>query len=127
MVAERFASAADAEEWLSSDELGLAVFQRVAQIVQEQGGAELRVAATQLGWARRRGFAFLWSPRRWLGERGAEVVLSFDLSRRDASPRWKQVVQVRPGRFLHHLEVRSIDEVDDEVARWAVEAYDGSG
>jgi hypothetical protein len=127
MATKRFASAADAEEWLSSDELGLAVFQRVAEIVQERGGAELRVAVTQLGWARRRGFAYLWSPQRWLAEPDAEVVLALDLPRHDASPRWQQVVPVRSGRFMHHLELRTVAEVDDEVAGWVIEAYDDAG
>jgi hypothetical protein len=103
------------------------VFQRIAEIVEGCGGAELRVAATQLGWARTRGFAYLWSPQRWVGRGGAEVMLGLDLPRRDPSPRWQQVVQVRPGRFLHHLEVRSAAELGDEFADWVVEAYGEAG
>ena len=46
---------------------------------------------------------------------------------RDHSPRWKQVVEPAPGRFTHHLELRSVDEVDDEVGGWLREAWEAAG
>jgi Domain of unknown function (DUF5655) len=42
---------------------------------------------------------------------------------RDASPRWKQVVEPAPGRFTHRLEFRSAEEIDDEVRTWLAEAW----
>ena len=54
-------------------------------------------------------------------------MLSVGLERRDESPRWKQVVEVRPGRFMHHLELRSADEIDDEVRAWLREAWELAG
>lgn len=126
-MAKRFVTAEDAEAWLSSDELGLAVFQRIAQVVDECGGAQLRMSVTQLGWARERPFAYLWSPQRWVGGQGEEVVLALDLPSRDQSPRWQQIVEVRPGQYTHHLEVRSADEVDQEIADRLREAYHAAG
>lgn len=114
---------ADGWAFFEGDPLGRAVFDLVADRIDECGGAELRVARTQVGWARRRGFAFLWNPQRWLGERGAPLVLTVALASRDPSPRWKEVVEVRPGVFNHHLEIRSVGEVDDEVLGWVDQAY----
>ncbi|MBN2549512.1 MAG: hypothetical protein JXB15_10165 [Anaerolineales bacterium] len=37
---------------------------------------------------------------------------------RDASPRWKDIVEPRPGRFIHHLELFSVEDIDDEVRDW---------
>jgi hypothetical protein len=42
--------------------------------------------------------------------------------RRDGSPRWKQVVEPAPGRFMHHLELCTGVELDGEVLGWLREA-----
>ena len=101
----------------------LAELEIVADRVADLGGAELRVSTTQIGWARRRGFAFLWNPQRWLGQRGAPLVLTLGLPERDPTPRWKEVVEIRPGLYTHHLEVRAVEDVDDEVLTWVDRAY----
>lgn len=111
-------------EFFAGDDLGLAVFDRVAAWIDVCGGAELRVANTQVGWARQRGFAFLWSPQRWLGDRAAPLVLTIALRSQDTSGRWKEVVEIRPGLYNHHLEVHSVDEADAEVFAWVGRAYD---
>jgi hypothetical protein len=51
------------------------------------------------------------------------LVLSVSLRRRDGSPRWKKVVEPRPGHFTHHLELRSPKELDDEVPSRLSEAW----
>ena len=127
MASKRWAERGDAEAFFAGAPLGLDVFDRVAAAIGTWGGAELRVAKTQVGWARRRGFAFLWSASRWLDERGAPLVLTVALPSRVESPRWKQVVEVRPGLWNHHLEVRAAADVDDEVLGWIRGAYDAAG
>jgi Domain of unknown function (DUF5655) len=117
------ASPQQAEEFFAGSELGLAACRRVQSVLDAIGPCEVRVARTQVGWARRRGFAFLWMPGRWLRNPGAEVVLTIASDRRFASPRWKQVAEARPGLFTHHLELRSAADVDDEVAAWLEDAY----
>ena len=113
----------EGRQFFADDPLGLAVFEIVADRVADLGGAELRVSTTQIGWARRRGFAFLWNPQRWLGQRGAPLVLTLGLPERDPTPRWKEVVEIRPGLYTHHLEVRAVEDVDDEVLTWVDRAY----
>jgi Domain of unknown function (DUF5655) len=41
----------------------------------------------------------------------------------DKSKRFKSVVHPSPKVWMHHLEVRDPDQVDDEVARWLRDAY----
>jgi hypothetical protein len=36
------------------------------------------------------------------------------------------VVHPSPKVWMHHLEVRDPDQVDDEVARWLRDAYDAA-
>lgn len=63
----------------------------------------------------RRTFALAWAPGQYLGDRGAPLVLSLALPVHDADSRWEEVVEPRPGVFMHHLELRAVEEIDDQV------------
>lgn len=71
--------------------------------------------------------ARVWIPAQYLGERAAfaPLVLSVVLRRCDDSPRWKEVVQLGPSRWTHHLEVRSAAQIDAEVLGWMREELAG--
>jgi len=115
------------EEHLAGHPVALAVFARVREILAAAGPVTVRVTTSQIAFHRDRGFASLWLPGRYLAHPGADVILSIALGRRDESPRWKQVVEPAPGRWMHHLEIRDVDDVDDEVAAWLTEAADRAG
>ncbi len=83
----------------------------------------LQITKSQIAFRRRRAFAWAWIPGRYLLGRGAPLVLSVALRRRDSSPRWKEIVEPAPGRFMHHLELHTADEIDAEVGRWLREAW----
>ena len=117
----------EAAAFFATSPLGLTALTRVQSTIDALGRSELRVTDTQIGWARRRGFAFLWQPRRWLRPPAAEVVLSIASTRPIPSPRWKQVVEVRPGLFMHHLELRADSDLDDETDAWLAEAFEAAG
>lgn len=51
------------------------------------------------------------------------MVLSLSLPYRDPSARWKEVAHPTPARWMHHLEVRDIAALDDEVAGWLRAAW----
>ena len=110
------------EEFFAGHPLGLLVLARVVRIGEAVGPVEVRASTSQVALHRRRGFAWLWLPGRYLAHPTAELVLSLALGRHDPSPRWKQVVEPAPSQWMHHLEVRSLDDVDDEVAAWLREA-----
>jgi len=109
------------EEYLTGHPLAQDVFDTVRALTAETG-AEVRTTTSQIAFRRRRGFAFLWLPGRYLAHPTADVVLSVDLGRHDDSPRWKEVAHPAPGHWLHHLEIHALPEVDDEVAGWLREA-----
>ena len=110
------------EEYLAGHPLAHAVFDAVRALVDGTGDTEVRTTTSQLAFRRRRGFAYLWLPGRYLAQPAADVVLSVDLGRHDDSPRWKEVAHPAPGHWLHHLEIHALPEVDDEVAGWLREA-----
>lgn len=80
-----------------------------------------------MAFRRRRGFAYVWMPGRYLAHPDAEVVLSVALPRHDPSPRFKEVVHPTAQQWLHHLEVRELGELDAEVEAWLAESYGAAG
>ncbi|SOC49542.1 hypothetical protein SAMN05660748_2270 [Blastococcus aggregatus] len=106
------------EEFFAGSPLGLAVLARVSELLQDVDDVRIRASVSQVAFSRRRGFAYLWCPGRYLHRPTAEVVLSVVLGRRDTSPRWKEVVHPAPAHWMHHLEVHAPQDIDDEVAGW---------
>ncbi|MCZ2860633.1 DUF5655 domain-containing protein [Blastococcus sp. VKM Ac-2987] len=127
MTAEGDASGAAAEEFFAGSPLGLAVLARVREVVVTLGGAQERVSRSQVAFRRRRGFAYLWLPGRYVRSPSAEVVLSLVLGREDPSPRFLEVVHPAPAHWMHHLGLADTAEVDDEVVGWLAEAAARAG
>jgi hypothetical protein len=98
------------------------VFRRVRSALEATGGCTVRVSLSQVAFRRRRGFAYLWLPGRYLTHPAAEVVLTVALGRHDRSPRWKEVVHPARRHWMHHLEVHDPAEIDEEVQGWLREA-----
>jgi hypothetical protein len=115
------------EEHFAGHPVALAAYAAVHALVEGMGGAEVRTTKSQLAFRRRRGFAYLWLPGRYLADPGADVVLSIALGRRDPSPRWKEVVHPSRAHWMHHLEIRDAADIDAEVADWLREAADRAG
>jgi hypothetical protein len=90
------------------------------------GPVELRVTKSQVAFRHRRGFAWAWMPGKYLRGQAAPLVLSVALPERDPSPRWKQIVEPAPRRFMHHLELYTPEDLDDEVAAWLKEAWEAA-
>lgn len=100
------------------------LFDIVRAVIESMGDVEVRVTKSQVAFRRRAAFAWTWIPEQYLRREGlAPLVLTVDLHRRDESPRWKQIVEARPGRFTHHLELTSAEQVDDQVRAWLREAW----
>jgi hypothetical protein len=99
------------------------LFDALREAVEQVGAVQMRVTKSQVAFYRRRAFAWAWMPGKYLGGRGAPLVLTLALSRRDPAQRWKQVVEPSPGRFIHHLEIYSSSEIDAEVSDWIKEAW----
>jgi hypothetical protein len=115
------------DEFFAGRPLGREVFDRVTDLLAATPQCEVRVTRSQIAFKRRRAFAWLWSPGRWLTRPAAEVVLSVSLGRPDPSPRFKEVAHPARAHWMHHLEVTDATDVDDEVAGWLREAADRAG
>ena len=103
------------------------LFEVLWRVTEGIGPAELRVTKSQIAIRRRRAFAWIWTPGRYVRGKVAPLVLTLSFRNRDPSTRWKQVVEPSPGRFTHHLELYSIKEIDDEVRDWLRSAWETAG
>jgi hypothetical protein len=92
-------------------------------VVNAIGSVQLRVTRSQLAFRRRKAFAWVWMPGKYLGGTPAPLVLTLSLHSRDASPRRKEIVEPSPRRFTHHLEFSSAKDIDDEVRDWLRDAW----
>ncbi len=99
------------------------IFDAVQAAVQDLGPVELRIGKSQIAFRRRKPFAWVWIPGRYLRGKVAPLVLTLSFRFRDPSPRWKEIYEAAPGRFTHHLELYSPEEIDAEVRGWLKEAW----
>ena len=110
------------EEFFSGHPDAQSVHEALCRLLADLGPYAVRITRSQVAYRRRRAFAFLWLPGRYLRRPSSEVVVSIALGRLDPSARFKEVTEVTPGRWMHHLEVGGPDDLDDEVAAWLCEA-----
>jgi hypothetical protein len=104
------------------------IFDKLMITMDLIGPAELRVSKSQIVLRRKKDFAWIWIPGRYLkGNLVAPLVLSLNYSSRDPSNCWKEIVEPYPGRFMHHLEIFSETEIDDEVCAWLKSARETAG
>lgn len=82
----------------------------------------MRTTASQVAFRNRRGFAYVWNPRRYL-KTNVPAVLSIALPRRLDSSRFKEIISPSAGIWMHHLELNGVDDVDGEVADWLAAAF----
>lgn len=87
---------------------------------------EVRMAAskTQVSFAARRRFAWVWVPAQAAGRgKPKEPVVSVALRRREEDRRVREAVQVRRDLWMHHVLVASGRQVDARLKGWLAEAY----
>jgi len=106
------------DEFFAGYEESQQLFTGLRSLVDSLGESELSVTRSQIAFVHGRAFAWAWVPDRYLGGGHAPLVLSVALAERDVSARWKEVVEPSPGRFMHHLELRTISDLDGEVLEW---------
>ena len=102
------------------------LYRAAERMAAELGPHEIRVSKSQISFRRRRGYAYLWRPGVYV-KSTVPLVLSLALPRNLDSPRFKQVVHPAPGIWMHHLELTESTQLDAEVRRWMLEAYDAAG
>lgn len=115
------------DEFFAKYEKTRQLYDALYYVVESIGPVTVRVTKSQVAFRRKRTFAWAWIPAQYLRGKTAPLVLTVSLQSRDQSPRWKEIVEPRPGRFTHHLELYRTTEIDDEVRDWLRESWQNAG
>jgi hypothetical protein len=112
------------DQYFAGHPVSRALFDVLHEVIGEMAGVRVRVTKSQIAFRHRRAFAWAWMPGIALRRPAAPLVLSFSLRSKLSAPRLKEVVEPYPGRFMHHLELTSASQIDDEVRQWLWRAWD---
>jgi hypothetical protein len=100
------------------------IFDRVWAQASLLGPVVPRVTKSQVAFVRDKPFAWAWMPAMYLHRNAAPLVLALSFRERRPWTRWKEIYEAAPGRFTHHLELWSPEDVDGEVQGWLREAWE---
>jgi dihydroneopterin aldolase len=114
------------DEYFAGQEEARRIFEALRREIEGLGAVEVRVTKSQVAFRRRRAFAWAWRPGKYLRGECAPLVLTVALHYRDPSSRWKEIVEPKPGRFTHHLELYAVEEIDEDVQVWLEQAWLGA-
>lgn len=104
----------------------LAIFRSVQRAVSTIGEASVAVTKSQVAFRRRKGFAYVWRPGQYVHS-DVPAVLSIALPHEVRCDRFKEVVNPSTGVWMHHLELHSPSQIDDQVRVWLEMAYSIAG
>jgi hypothetical protein len=103
----------------------LALYEHVRRVMASIGPVTVRVTRSQVAFRHRKGFAYFWRPGQYV-HNDVPAVLSIALSRELSSDRIKEVAHPSPDVWMHHGELRTAREIDQQVRAWLDEAYAGA-
>ena len=107
----------------------LPIYERLEErILTQIPDVKIKVAKTQITFAKRYGFAFVsFNPCRKAKDRPAVwMTVTFGLGYHKESPRIDVATEAYLGRWTHHVMVGTPDEIDEELLGWIQEAADFS-
>src|SRR5438445_13673142 len=93
-----------------------AIYEAVMEHLDTVGPVHVEPVSVGIFLKRAKGFAQLRPMLKW-------VALSFSLPRRVQHPRIVRKVEGYRGRYYHVANIRSPEDIDDDIRGWLTEAY----
>jgi hypothetical protein len=111
------------EEFFAPNDKAVSIFRALARSLVALEGVRVVVSKSQVAFRARRGFAYAWAPNRYV-KSDVPVVVSIALREQLHSSRFKEVAHPSPSTWMHHVELRLVNDVDREVIGWLKRAYE---
>ena len=106
----------------------LKLFKIIRQYIDSIGVSSMKVTKTQISFANKRQFAWIWIPLANSKKRPPNsIVLSFSLENQITHPKIVEVVEPYRGRNMHHVIIGKADDFNEKVKSWLSEAYKFAG
>ena len=102
------------------------LYDAIARQISAIGEISIRVSKSQIAFKRRRNVATVWVPGQYLKGDVAPLVLTLSFPKQYPSDRWKEITQISPVRFTHHLELYKASDIDAQVKGWFRAAWDAA-
>ncbi len=112
------------EEYFEGFDESRSLFDVLYKLVETFGAMEVRVSKSQVSLLRRKTFARIWVPGRYLKSRVAPLVLTLSFKQKVESNRWKEIIEPTQGQFTHHLEIWSEQDIDEKIIAWLRASYE---
>ena len=103
----------------------LAICRQVQHVLSALGPVSVAVTRSHVAFRRRKAFAFVWRPGQYVSS-GVPAVLSIAMPQEVTSDRFKEIAHPAPTVWMHHLELRDVSEVDDQVCGWLANAHENA-
>jgi len=103
----------------------LPMYERLEALITENiPDTKIKVSKTQISFSNKRGFAFVsFNPCRKAKDRPEVwMTVTFGLSYQKSSNRIDAATEPYPNRWTHHVMVGGVDEIDEELMGWIMEA-----
>jgi hypothetical protein len=124
---QRFGEALTLDDYFSGDPASRGIYDALARAIEAIGQVSVRITKSQVAFRRKRAFAWAWIPGKYLTGDRPPLVLSIVLPDHGGSARWKEVVELRAGWYMHHLELAEESDIDEEVLAWLRTAWEMAG
>jgi len=103
------------------------IFDAVHKKIGAMGNVTMRPSKSQVAFRRRKNVAVVWVPGQYIKTSDVPLVLTISFPARDSSSRWKEITRISAHRYTHHLELRRVRDVDNQVVRWLKSAWEAAG
>ncbi len=116
----------NANEFFKDFPQSLILYDYLLNEIKEICPLTIKVSKSQIALKRQKTFAILWIPARYLHGKSAPLVLTLSFPIRHPSPRWKEIVEISPRHYSHHMEFFTIEDIDNEVGDWIFQAWENA-
>lgn len=112
-----------AEVFFSNQAKEIALYGAIEQMIDSIGPATISVTRSQISFATKTKFAWVWLPLPWGKRPEHSLVLTFAVNRHIEDPQIEETVEPYPGRWTHHVIIQEESDLNERVLLWLQEAY----
>lgn len=97
----------------------------VRKLTSVYDGLIIRVQKSQISFANKHSFAFVWLPTSKIkGRPDVYIIISFGLDHQLLDPRIEEAAEAYPNRWTHHVIIENESEIDEQLMGWIKQAHD---
>lgn len=114
----------EVKRFFAGKSIQMELFLAVMDKIQAIAPVKIQVMKSQISFAGRYKFAWVWLPPAWAKNRPKDsIVLTFGLNHQIEHERIEKAANPYPGRWTHHLIIEKESDLDALVNEWLTKSY----